>query len=49
MYVLKYLHVGPTFNGPGIHISDNPMFSGGGTEPKPHAPVKPPAKKPKKK
>jgi len=32
-----------------IHIHEHPMFSGGGTQPKPpKAPVKKPGKKPKK-
>ena len=32
----------------GLSVSDSPLFSGGGTQPKPHTPTRPP-KPPKKK
>lgn len=32
----------------GLHVSDSPMHSGGGTQPKPHDKPAPKPKKPKK-
>jgi len=52
MYVLNHIHVGPTFNGPGLCTRTEGVYSfsgSGGTPPKkPKAPVKKPGKKPKK-
>lgn len=50
MYVLNHIHVGPTFAGESLHISDSPMFSGsGGGNSGPPKPPKAPLKKPGKK
>ncbi len=46
MIILPHLTI-KTYGG--LHVSDTPEMSGGGTQPKPHAPTRPPQPPKKKK